>query len=82
MGRGPSAQAAAQEDREKRAARAIQRHVAELEKAMEQPAKDVMAELNGQVNIVIQTALAVAGYRQHDRGKWRKRRAKANDAEQ
>ena len=58
--------------------RAAQRYAAEVEKALERPARNLMAELDGQVRIAIQTALAAAGYRRHG-GQWRKRRAKADE---
>jgi hypothetical protein len=80
LGRGPAAEAAAREDGEKRAARTIRRHIAAIEKAMEQPAKDLMTGLDGQVTVAIHSALMAAGYHRHSRGAWRKRRAKASEA--
>ena len=79
VGRGPAALAAAQEDQQKQAARAARRQAAEIEKALEKPARDLMAELDGQVRIATQTALTTAGYRQHARGKWRKMRATTHE---
>jgi hypothetical protein len=75
FGRGRQALAAAQEDQEKQAARAARRYAAEIERAVAEPARELIAELDGEVRIVIQTALAKAGYRQHARGRWRKMRA-------
>jgi hypothetical protein len=75
LGRGPAAEAAAQEDEAKRTGRVAQRFAAEVEKALEKPARALLSELDGQVRIAIQTALTAAGFRQHARGRWRKRRA-------
>jgi len=74
MGKGPEAESAAREDAAKRADRAVRRHAAEVDRMRDEPAKDMMAELDGQVRIMLETALVAAGYHQHDRGRWRKKR--------
>jgi hypothetical protein len=79
-GRGPAGRAAAQEDEAKQARRLEQQLAAEIEKAMEKPTRALMAELDQGVKVAIHTALIAAGFRQHCRGSWRrKRRAKANE---
>jgi len=81
LGRGPVAEAAAREDGEKQAARAARRYAAAIEKAQAEPARDLMTELNDQVAVAIHSALMAAGFHQHARGRWRrKRHGKANEA--
>ena len=79
FGRGPAALAAAREDEEKRAARAAQRYAAAIEKARELPARELVTELDSQLNIAVYSALAKAGFHRHG-GQWRKRRAKPSEA--
>ena len=79
MGKGPKAEAAAREDAAKRAERAERRYAAEMDRLREEPAKDLMADFDGQVKIMLRGALLDAGYHQHDRGKWRKRRGQTKE---
>jgi hypothetical protein len=74
LGRGPAAEAAAREDEEKQAARVARRYAAAIEKAQAEPARELLAELNGQVTMAVHTALTAAGYHRHG-GEWRKRGA-------
>ena len=80
VGKGPAAVQAAREDEEKRADRIAQRQVVELERVLEKSPQDMMADLDGQVRIAIHTALMAAGFHQHARGRWRKRRVKTTQA--
>jgi hypothetical protein len=80
VGKGPAAERAAREDEAKRTNRIAQRQAAEIERVLERPARDLMAEVDGQVTVAIHSALMAAGYHRHSRGAWRKRRAKASEA--
>ena len=82
MGRGEQALAASREDDERRLGLAARRYAADVEKVLAEPARELMADLDGKVRIAIQTALTAAGYRQHARGKWRKMRATTPKREQ
>lgn len=80
MGRGPKAELAANEDTAKRAERAARRQAAEVNRLREEPVGDLLAELDGQVTLALRAALAAAGFHQHARGQWRrKRNGKEND---
>jgi hypothetical protein len=74
LGRGPKAEAAASEDAERRAERAALRNATEDARLREEPAGALLAELDGQVTIMLRAALAAAGFHQHARGQWRKKR--------
>jgi hypothetical protein len=82
IGRGAAGEAAAREDEERRLARAVRRHAAEVERALERPARDLASQLDAEVKIAIQTVLVAGGFRQHARGKWRRRRATTAENEQ
>ena len=74
VGRGPEAEAAAREDAARRAERAARRQAAAVDRLREEPAGDLMAELDNQVKAMLRTALVAAGFHQHARGQWRRRR--------
>ena len=81
VGKGPAAEQAAREDQEKQAARAAQQYATEIERALEKPARDLMAGLDSEINVAIRSALMAAGFHQHARGQWRrKRHGKASEA--
>ena len=74
FGCGAAAEAAAREDTMKCAARASQRATMQQDVLREEPSRVLLSELGSQVDGVLRAALAAAGYHQHDRGSWRKRR--------
>lgn len=74
VGGGAAGEQAAREDEQRQIARAVQRGIAELERASAKPAHDLMIELDSQVTIAIRSALTKSGYHQHARGRWRRKR--------
>ena len=69
VGTGPAAEQAAAADE-------ARRRQAELDRAAEQELEAVMQELDEVADLYFRAAMILAGYRQHDRGQWRKRREK------
>lgn len=81
LGSGPSAEALAALDaidREEREA-AARRQRAERERDAE--AFAVLARLNDAAEAVARAALVAAGYRQHRRGEWRRRRGHGDEGD-
>ena len=75
LGRGPKAEQAAREDAEKRAQReAHQQHQQQRRREYE-AMQLALAALGTECQNLVRASLLNAGYHQHDRGEWRKRRA-------
>ncbi len=74
VGGGLAGLLAAQEDERRRAERAAQQAALQAERARLAPAERALDELCDATETLMQTALLLAGYRQHHRGEWRKRR--------
>jgi hypothetical protein len=79
FGKGVSAECIAAIDEENRMLRALQREA-------EREAREEVEALDGQVNAVeeiadllARAALIVAGYRQHNRGQWRRKRGNTGE---
>ena len=80
FGKGPAAQLAAALDDQRRAerrARAEAWHTAEAARAAAEGTLHALDEL---VGLLMRATMAAAGYHQHDRGPWRKRRMNGNEA--
>jgi hypothetical protein len=71
---GPAAEAAAAEDRARRAAREELAEARRVEQARWAALEAPLQELALLSDLVVSAAFVLAGYRQHDRGPWRFRR--------
>jgi hypothetical protein len=76
FGGGPEAELAAELDRRRRAERIALVAEAEADRERHATAARPLDELALLTDLLLDTTLAVAGYHRHDRGPWRKRRAK------
>ena len=81
VGSGEAGKLAAQIDAIRRADREMERDLRRMEKAELAVLDAPLKELNDLANLLARSALVAAGYRQHNRGEWRKRRGKRNRAE-
>jgi hypothetical protein len=79
VGRGELAELAAAADACRRAQRQIQAQEQRAEKARWQAAAQLLLELDAGVDLLAQAALLAAGFRQHDRGEWRRTRYDRDD---
>jgi hypothetical protein len=79
VGRGPAAQACAELDRLEREGRQADREAQDAERAALEALDEPMNELNDLADLVARAALLAAGYHQHHRGEWRKRRGKHDE---
>jgi hypothetical protein len=74
VGSGPAAERAAEADRQKRLAKrdalAAKRRKKEAAKLL----ADRVSQLRRRIHLLAHVALVAAGYRQHHRGEWRKKR--------
>jgi hypothetical protein len=74
VGRGEVAELAAQADAIGRADREAEREARRAERAELEELDAGVNELNQLADLLARAALLAAGYRQHKRGEWRKRR--------
>jgi hypothetical protein len=74
LGRGEVGELAAAADACRRAQRHIQAEHQRAERVRWQAADQLLRELVGGVALLVRAAVLVAGYRQHARGEWRRRR--------
>jgi hypothetical protein len=74
VGTGPAAEAAAALDERRRAERRAQAEARKAEEASWRAAGAPLRQLEGVTKALMAAALIVAGFRQHDRGAWRRRR--------
>lgn len=75
IGCGPRGEAAAREDAADREQRRTQHEAVRRARAEVRPFDTMMCELNALTDRLVRGVLTEAGYRQHKRGEWRKRRA-------
>jgi hypothetical protein len=81
VGTGPEAEQAAREDAEKRAQREARVQRKRQRRQEYEAAQLALAALGTECQNLVRASLLSAGYHQHDRGKWRKRRADRNSEE-
>jgi hypothetical protein len=81
VGTGPLAELAAELDAEERWQREEQRQAWRDERERMVTLEAPIEELCEASEILAQSALVAAGYRQHNRGEWRKRREKRTEEE-
>jgi hypothetical protein len=74
VGAGPAGQRAAEEDAGRRAARKEEQARLEALRAEWRERERERERLEARADALLRGSLLVAGYRQHDRGEWRKRR--------
>ncbi len=74
LGTGPRAEAAAAEDAHRRAERQAEADVHKAAESQRREAETPLRTLDDFARLVLASALTAAGYRQHDRGAWRRRR--------
>jgi hypothetical protein len=74
VGTGPAAEAAAALDERRRAGRRAQAEARKAEEASWRDAEAPLRQLEVVTKVLMAAALIVAGFRQHDRGAWRRRR--------
>jgi hypothetical protein len=74
IGTGPAADAIAALDAQARADRSVARDQLQALIARDQQADDAVAALNHAVEALARGALVAAGFHQHARGEWRRRR--------
>lgn len=79
VGAGPVGALAADLDALGRADRARERQAERALKAELAAGDAPLAELDAAADLLARAALLVAGYRQHNRGEWRKRRAQSSE---
>lgn len=77
VGRGPIAEAAAAEDAAKRGARTTRRLAEVDDRRKIEEVVAGMRDLDKGAGSLLRAALLCAGYHQHHRGKWRKRRGQS-----
>jgi hypothetical protein len=82
VGTGVVAELAAQMDNIKRQNRDFERAILRAEKAELTDLDDRLNELSAVAELLARAALLVAGFRQHKRGEWRKKRDNRNRGEQ
>lgn len=80
IGTGPLAQLAAKLDAEQRARREAKAAAWRAEKAQLEALDGLMNELHKMANFMTQATLTLAGYHQHNRGEWRRRRETNREA--
>jgi len=74
-------EAAAQADQERRAARVRDRQEEQQRREVYESVRRNLESLHDEAAVVLDAVMAALGYYRHDRGKWRKRRAKATGRE-
>ncbi len=74
IGSGPSAELAAQADSEARRRRQEQRDAQKVKRERLEALMEPVEELCEAAEVIARAALIASGYRQHNRGEWRKRR--------
>ena len=79
LGCGPVAEAAAQEDMERRAARAREQQAEQQQRQVYDTAYDQLATMVHETTAILETALLTAGYHRPCRGKWRRKHVKTKD---
>jgi hypothetical protein len=82
VGAGRAAQLAAQLDASEREEREAERQARRAKRAELDAFDAPVDKLDELVELVAHAALAAAGFRQHHRGEWRKKRVQANRPEQ
>lgn len=73
-GSGPAAEAAAAEVDQRRKERVERAKSLMTDEAAHAAASAPLVELEGLTDLLVRASLTLAGYRQHDRGEWRRRR--------
>src|ERR1700676_197527 len=76
LGAGPLAELAASQDDLRRVEREAERRARRAEEAPWERAEAALSDLGGLTDLVLRAALAVAGYRRHCRGEWRRKRGR------
>jgi hypothetical protein len=76
LGRGPKAEQAAEEDARKRQARRLERLAIAEQRRRHDAALAVSRQFGRETERLARLALAAAGYHQHHRHEWRKRRVR------
>jgi hypothetical protein len=79
VGAGDVGELAAAADACRRAQRQAQASELKAERARWQAAEQLLRELDAGVDLLAQAALLAAGFRQHDRGEWRRTRHGIDD---
>ncbi len=79
LGKGRAAQLASQLDALERQEREARRAALLAERAELEALDAPLDELNQLADLLARAALVAAGYRQHKRGEWRKRRARTGE---
>jgi hypothetical protein len=74
VGTGPLAELAATADALRRAQRRAEAEARQRERARLEAAEGPLLELNGVADLVTRAALTAAGFHQHERGEWRRKR--------
>ena len=74
IGTGPLAELAATADALKRAQRRSQAEARRRDRALLEEADGPLLELNGVADLLTRAALTAAGFHQHERGEWRRKR--------
>ena len=74
LGTGDVAEFAATNDALRRVQREIEARKWQQEQERRAAAKALLVELCGQSDLLVRVTLVVAGYHQHDRGAWRRKR--------
>ncbi len=78
LGIGPHAEAAAAEDAHRRAERQAESDARKAAEAQRRKAEAPLRKLDEFARLLLAASLTAAGYRQHDRGAWRRRRHARN----
>ena len=79
VGRGPLAELIAEADADRRREREARRAASREEKAELEALDAPLNELNEVADLLARAALMAAGFHQHKRGEWRKRRAEHDE---
>jgi hypothetical protein len=79
VGRGPLAEAAAREDAVRAAKREAQRREWRARREEIEAVDAQLAQLDALCRMLVRTELEAAGFHQHHRGEWRKRREEKAD---
>ena len=82
VGCGEHAEMAAETDAQQRAVREEQRQKWNAEKANFEQLEELVESLDAGCTSVMRSVLYAAGYHQHNRGEWRKRRRLGNESEE
>jgi hypothetical protein len=80
VGGGPAGALAAEEDAERRATKEQERAELEALRAERAGRERWLDQLDARANALLRAGLVLAGYRQHDRGEWRRQRGTSDGA--